>query len=105
RSNIKSVIFEESQLSQNQASNDDDPDAISDVMSDSDTETNENEPRSTALKLLRSVSTRWLSQGMAVTRVVRVYEPLIRALDRLEDLGDFTAAGHKAFMLQRSTIA
>ncbi|EER16339.1 hypothetical protein Pmar_PMAR029472, partial [Perkinsus marinus ATCC 50983] len=58
------------------------------------------QPKKAPLKLLRSVSSRWLSQGLAISRVVRIYVPIVKALSSLEDEGDFACGGFKNFMLK-----
>ncbi|KAF4689552.1 hypothetical protein FOZ60_001531 [Perkinsus olseni] len=53
------------------------------------------------LRLLRSVPTRWSSQDLAVSRVARIYTPLVEALHILESKGDFACGGFKSFLLKR----
>ncbi|KAF4696896.1 hypothetical protein FOZ60_014658 [Perkinsus olseni] len=95
RSNAKSVALEDAQCEASSGAGD---------SSECDLEGDEFEPRAVALKLLRPVGTRWLSQGIALSRVLRIYTPLASALNRLAEERDFTSGGFLTFMLKRTTI-
>ncbi|KAF4650271.1 hypothetical protein FOL47_001270 [Perkinsus chesapeaki] len=99
RSNAKAVALEEAQSSSSNTECHSDGSETAD-----DDKDGEPEPRTVALKLLRPVCTRWLSQGLALTRLLRVYVPLARALSNLEQARDFTSGGLLAFMLKRTNI-
>ncbi|KAF4685117.1 hypothetical protein FOZ60_006846 [Perkinsus olseni] len=93
RSNAKSVALEDAQCEASSGAGD---------SSECELEGDEFEPRAVALKLLRPVGTRWLSQGIALSRVLRIYTPLASALNRLAEERDFTSGGFLTFMLKRN---